>query len=253
MRGGRAVRPGASPYRLERVPIRRDVNGSLGPVVPQPRVARRAPGGQRAERDRCPGDFRPVHVDRVQVSVARAPRPAPRSTPGGPAGNGRRATRPGRLVGNVDAGLLLVPLGALCATLLLVNRTLEIHFERRSIALAGCLFVAGASVVVISKQFYTQSARMVVVAWRRASERCVWQRAEQLEPRSGGRPGGVAARQEESALAQGPGAGVSGDRGAAADRTRLLSTSRGEQLEERALAARQRTVGEVCLAGLADE
>ncbi len=33
VRGGRAVWPGTSPYRLERVPIRRDMNGSLGPVV----------------------------------------------------------------------------------------------------------------------------------------------------------------------------------------------------------------------------
>lgn len=33
VRGGRAARPGTSPYRLERVPIRRDMNGSLGPVV----------------------------------------------------------------------------------------------------------------------------------------------------------------------------------------------------------------------------
>ncbi len=33
VRGGRAVWPGTSPYRLERVPIRRDMNGSLRPVV----------------------------------------------------------------------------------------------------------------------------------------------------------------------------------------------------------------------------
>ncbi len=33
VRGGRAVWPGASPYRLQRVPIRRDMNGSLRSVV----------------------------------------------------------------------------------------------------------------------------------------------------------------------------------------------------------------------------
>ena len=33
VRGGRAVWPGTSPYRLQRVPIRRDMNGSLRPVV----------------------------------------------------------------------------------------------------------------------------------------------------------------------------------------------------------------------------
>ena len=33
VRGGRAVWPATSPYRLERVPIRRDMNGSLLPVV----------------------------------------------------------------------------------------------------------------------------------------------------------------------------------------------------------------------------
>jgi hypothetical protein len=72
----------------------------------------------------------------------------------------------GRALGSIDAGLLLVPFLAQVLTLFAAYRTHMEYFQRRSVALTGCLAIASAPLFIdVSRQFYVQSLQLAFVSW----------------------------------------------------------------------------------------
>jgi hypothetical protein len=72
----------------------------------------------------------------------------------------------GKLIDNLDLGLLLVPLIAQFVILLLVQRTLTFVFQSPGLALLGCLSMASAPVFIeVGKQLQTQPLQLLAVAW----------------------------------------------------------------------------------------
>lgn len=72
----------------------------------------------------------------------------------------------GRTLGSVDSSLLLIPFLAQVLTLFATYRTHLEYFQRRSVALAGCLAIASAPLFIDgSRQFNVQSLQLAVVSW----------------------------------------------------------------------------------------
>jgi 4-amino-4-deoxy-L-arabinose transferase-like glycosyltransferase len=72
----------------------------------------------------------------------------------------------GRILGNVDVGLLLVIFTAHVGGLWFLHRALMAAFGRRSLARLGCLMVAAAPMfILLSSQFYVQPVQLFAVCW----------------------------------------------------------------------------------------
>ena len=72
----------------------------------------------------------------------------------------------GRLIGNIDIGLLLIIFAAQYAALCFLHRTLIAAVHQRSLALLGCLAVASTPMFIrLSTQFYVQTVQLLAVCW----------------------------------------------------------------------------------------
>ena len=72
----------------------------------------------------------------------------------------------GRLLGEIDAGLLIVPFIAQYLALVLVFEALRGLFGSRKLALLGCLVLASTPIFIgVGKQFVVQPLQLFVVAW----------------------------------------------------------------------------------------
>lgn len=72
----------------------------------------------------------------------------------------------GRLIGNIDIGLLFVIFGAQYGALWLLRQALMAQWHERSLALLGCLAVASTPMFIrLSSQFYVQSVQLLAVCW----------------------------------------------------------------------------------------
>ncbi len=72
----------------------------------------------------------------------------------------------GRLIGNINIGLLLITFAAQYTGLWFLYKTLMNAFHRRSLALLGCLAVASTPMfILISTQFYVQPVQLLAVCW----------------------------------------------------------------------------------------
>jgi hypothetical protein len=72
----------------------------------------------------------------------------------------------GRIIGNIDSGLLIVTFLASCASVFLMYETLKKLLGERSIAVLGALVVASAPVFLnTSRTFYVQQLQLAAVTW----------------------------------------------------------------------------------------